>query len=228
MRSSPVHDLTAESAARAYAEAPEYNRRKADKYLFVVNAVQGMNSREKEAWCKAWSEEHPDDPIALSTLWKILRRYKNGGVEGCIGKFHGNGKPSIVPDDAFEFFKSLYLNENRIAATACWRLTRAKYANRDQGPGTGDQEGGDQDEPAAQPVKARTFPKAFDVPEQRAERAYVYQGKKATMIIIGGEPVKLTPGGIVLLTTDDDPVALALQETGMLTRRGGRQKAKGR
>ena len=219
MTAGTMYDLTAESAARAYAEAPEYNRKIADKYLFILNSIQGMNTREMLAWLANWNEEHPEERISENTVWRAKRNMRDGGAAGCLGKFGKSLGKSSVSDEAFEFFKSLYLNENRLSVGACHRLTRAKFygtlpATLDNGIGAIQE---------AKPAKAPAFPRAFEVVTKPVERAYLFNGKRATVVMIGGEAVHLTPGGAYPLP-ENDPVTVAFISTGLLTMRGGKTK----
>lgn len=222
MTPNTIHELSAEAGARAYAEAPEYNRRKADKYLFIVNATLGMNTREIRAWLKDWNADHPDNRISEQTVWRARRTVREGGPTSCIARYGGNLGKTTVNDEAYEYFKGLYLSESRPSAESCWEQTRAKF-NPEAEPLSSC---ADSEHKADEREKKPVFPRAFGVVAQEEPERYVFQGKRLTEISLSdGVLVRLVPGGAVTLPASD-PVVAGLLTVGMLEKAGPQRRGK--
>lgn len=224
MMPNTIHQLNAESGARAYAEAPEYNRKKADKYLFIVNATLGMNTSEIRAWIDDWNADRPDNRISEQTVWRARRTVREGGPTSCLARYGGNLGKTTVSDEAFEYFKGLYLSESRPSAESCWEQTRAKFNPEVEPLSNHEDTDFEDDEQESKPL----FPRAFEVRAPGDSEKYVFRGKRLTEISLSdGVLIRLVPAGVVTLP-DSDPVVAGLLTVGMLEKAGPGLRRRGK
>ncbi len=109
--------------AEIYAAAPEYARRKADKYLQVINASGSLSGRDLKLFITAWNADHPENRTSYARLMQARKDYRNGGVSALLGGWGKRSCVTSVPDDLYAFFKSLYLSDGRPSAVSCWQIT---------------------------------------------------------------------------------------------------------
>jgi putative transposase len=112
-----------EGDAEIYATAPEYARKKADKYIAILNACKGINGTELKEFVTKWNQLHPDMPTSYPSITKIRIQFKTSGISALLGNYGHRSCASIVPDELFEYFKSMYLSDGRPSVTSCWKVT---------------------------------------------------------------------------------------------------------
>ena len=115
----------------SYANAPEWARKQADKYLEIFNLTEGLNFKETKAFLEDWNLNNPDRKIAYSSYAEAKRKYKKLGTEGLLAKY-GHTKTSVKIDEKYtEYFKSLYLREGAPSAQFCWMSVLGFAQNQD-------------------------------------------------------------------------------------------------
>lgn len=101
----------------AYSNAQEWQRKQADKYLKLFSLTDGMSYNEIVEFLKNWNHQHPDKRVCYTSLYYAKQKYQESGVAGLLSqKGQGNKKHSIVPDDYYEYYKSLFLREGAPSA----------------------------------------------------------------------------------------------------------------
>ena len=114
--------------ARALAEAPDYNRRKALRYLEAFRLIEGLKGETaiQEALDKAGLE------LDYKSVMRERARYREEGITALIGKYGKRKGTSILDDEkrfgkgireVYTFFKSLYLKEGAPSLQACYVAT---------------------------------------------------------------------------------------------------------
>ncbi len=114
--------------ARALADAPEYNRRKAMKYLAAFKAIEGLKGEAaiQAALDKAGLE------VDYKSVMRERARYQEQGVAALIGNYGKRKGYSILDDakrfgdamrDVYQFFKGVYLKEGAPSLNACYAAT---------------------------------------------------------------------------------------------------------
>jgi hypothetical protein len=114
--------------ARALADAPEYNRRKAMKYLAAFKAIEGLKGEAaiQAALDKAGIE------LDYKSVMRERARYQEQGIAVLIGKYGKRKGISILDDekrfgkamrDVYQFFKGVYLKEGAPSLNACYAAT---------------------------------------------------------------------------------------------------------
>lgn len=116
--------------AITYADAPEYNRRKADKYSLLLHKFSlydGSELKQKIAEHNTTCE--PGLKTSYPAIMKARTAMKQYGFTALIGK-HGNTRgKTCVPDNAYKYFRTLYLTEGGPSSASCWRMTAGKYCS---------------------------------------------------------------------------------------------------
>jgi len=113
---------------RALAEAPDYNRRKALRYLEAFRVIEGLKGETaiQEALDKAGIE------LDYKSVMRERARYREEGITALIGKYGKRKGTSILDDEkrfgkgireVYAFFKSLYLKEGAPSLQACYVAT---------------------------------------------------------------------------------------------------------
>ena len=118
----------------AYRELPGHARKQVDKYLPLVLRTEGMSRAETEKELSQWNSENPEFAMSARSLRYARKRYRERGVAGLASKRGGRAGQTIVRDEWFEYFQSLYLKEGAPSAYSCWLMTRGKFAEEDDFP----------------------------------------------------------------------------------------------
>jgi transposase InsO family protein len=109
--------------ADIYATAPEYARKKADKYLTIINQSAGLHGDDLKRFIAQWNAETPNDTTSYPRVIDARKNYKLHGIAALLGQWGKRSGATSVNDDLFAFFKSLYLKEGRPSAQSCWKIT---------------------------------------------------------------------------------------------------------
>jgi len=109
--------------AEIYSRAPEWARRKADKYLAIINNSAGLKGAELQAFVVAWNAEHPDVQTSYARVLDARKAYKTEGVGGLLAQYGNRAGLSIVRDEWFTYFKGEYLKEGAPSLKSSWWYT---------------------------------------------------------------------------------------------------------
>jgi len=102
-----------------YSQTPDYNRSKADKYLAVLKASEGLAGRELKAFIAAWNQKHPEMKTSYPRILDARKKYEQEGVSALTAKYGHRAGETVTSDEDYQLFKSLYLTENRSSAQSC-------------------------------------------------------------------------------------------------------------
>lgn len=115
----------------AYSNAQEWQRKQADKYLELFTLTEGMNHRKTVEFLKTWNIAHPDKRVCYTSLYYAKQKYQESGVAGLLSKKGQNNNHSNIPDDYYEYYKSLFLREGAPSAFFCWQATLGYAKEKD-------------------------------------------------------------------------------------------------
>lgn len=116
-----------------YSEVPSWAKLQAEKYVRILDASAGLKGKELKAFIDNWNNNDEEEfTTSYPSLIRIRRRYFRYGVAGLISKHGQHLVGSCVPDDYFEYFKTLYLIEGGPSLRSCRDLTLG-YAVRELG-----------------------------------------------------------------------------------------------
>ena len=133
-----------------YSEVPSWAKLQAEKYVRILDASAGLKGKELKEFIDNWNNNGwgtlpgckkffldiinswEEFTTSYPSLIKMRRRYFRYGVAGLISKHGQHLVGSCVPDDYFEYFKTLYLIEGGPSLRSCRDLTLG-YAVRELG-----------------------------------------------------------------------------------------------
>ena len=116
-----------------YSEVPSWAKLQAEKYVRILDASAGLKGKELKAFIDNWNNNDEEEfTTSYPSLIRMRRRYFRYGVAGLISKHGQHLVGSCVPDDYFEYFKTLYLIEGGPSLRSCRDLTLG-YAVRELG-----------------------------------------------------------------------------------------------
>jgi transposase InsO family protein len=117
--------------AEIYASAPDWAREKADKYLTVIKASEGVTGKELKAFITAWNKKYPEMKTSYPRLLAAKKAYEQDGITALLANYGKRAGDTKVSDDDYEYFKAAYLQEGAPSQKSCWLYTlgRAKHLN---------------------------------------------------------------------------------------------------
>lgn len=116
-----------------YSEVPSWAKLQAEKYVRILDASAGLKGKELKKFIDNWNNNDEEEfTTSYPSLIRMRRRYFRYGVAGLISKHGQHLVGSCVPDDYFEYFKTLYLIEGGPSLRSCRDLTLG-YAVRELG-----------------------------------------------------------------------------------------------
>ena len=117
------------SEAEIYANLTAYNRQICDRNLAILTAVGSRKGKEAFIYINnVWNVQHPENAISYKSFQRIQTAHRRYGIAGICGKYGRNEGISVISDELFEKFMSLYIGSgNPESAYSCW-LTLRGYA----------------------------------------------------------------------------------------------------
>ena len=116
-----------------YSEVPNWAKQQAEKYVRILEASKGLKGRDLEKFVVNWNNNKNEEyKTSYPSIIKMRRRYFRYGIAGLISQHGQHLVGSCVPDDYFEYFKTLYLSEGSPSLRSCRDLTLG-YAVRELG-----------------------------------------------------------------------------------------------
>ncbi|HOT30160.1 MAG TPA: DNA-binding protein [Candidatus Ozemobacteraceae bacterium] len=114
---------TIETDAAAYDHAPDHSRRKADKYLTILTACEGLFGRDLITFVEAWNREHPRMLTSYPSILRARKTREAAGVGGLLGRWGKSQGVTKVSPDLLEYFAKHYLQESRPSLEVTWKRT---------------------------------------------------------------------------------------------------------
>lgn len=115
--------------ATLYAAAPEFNRKKADKYLALYNDFSHLKGNELKAAIEKYNREHPTQKTSYPRIKATFKEYTQCGIAAFLGKYGKNFKKTLVPDDAFDYWRNLIWYEGAPSYAYCWKITAGRFCS---------------------------------------------------------------------------------------------------
>jgi putative transposase len=137
-------DSIADIESKLYAEAPEYNRRKADKYRTLLNETENLRGSALKSYIKNWNTANPDMTTSYRSLMRVRNEYQERGIEALLGAYGKTKNRTLSVEQLGEFgelctnyFKGVYCTQSAITQQQAWHSTRGYalelYAKLNQG-----------------------------------------------------------------------------------------------
>ncbi|MCB0713421.1 MAG: DDE-type integrase/transposase/recombinase [Ignavibacteriae bacterium] len=118
----PVDDKELEE--KAYAEAPEYARKQADKYLSILKVTDGMKGQALKDFVQEWNRGRAkEDQTSYPSIMRMRKTYKEEGVAGLLAGYGKTRGTTTVEPRWMEYFKSVFLKQTGPSLKNCWVQT---------------------------------------------------------------------------------------------------------
>lgn len=115
---------------KAFEDFSEAERDEITKWTCILQEWQNCRAKfvkKTEAdklFLTKFKLENPDTPISMDILYRKYEAYKSGDLEGVLGKRGGANKgASTIPEEVWDYFRYLYLSENKPTVSRCYELT---------------------------------------------------------------------------------------------------------
>ena len=120
----PTPVTVKEESLEKYNNAPSWMKAKAEKYLELFRLTKNMTYQEKIDFLADWSQKYPDKHTCYTSLSIALKKYNQGGITALLSNYGSHRKGlSVVNDECFEYFKSIYLREGAPSVETAWSIT---------------------------------------------------------------------------------------------------------
>ncbi len=116
-----------------YSNLPEWKRKKAMKYLSIINAAEGLTGKKLEEFITEWNNKYPDNKVSIKSFYREYAKYKDGGVQALFAGYGSNEGATKIEEDDFNYFCNLYLKEGGPTLKACWLETYGNHIKRNFG-----------------------------------------------------------------------------------------------
>lgn len=117
-------DITEEEkndiARAAYEAAPEYNRKKFDKYINILEASKGLKGAQLKSFIEKWNELNPDMKTSYRRVLDARKQVDENGTVALLGEYGKSKGATKVDEYYYQFFEKMYLTESKVPAHACW------------------------------------------------------------------------------------------------------------
>lgn len=135
---------TAPEPARSYPDdlddLNDEQRREIGERLAILDAWRSYrrlqageaNARQLDKqFLQAWNAVHPGKRLSIPTLYRWDKALKEGGKKALLPRYGQHRKGvSSVPDDLWEEYKALYLDENKLSHSNCYAVLRDRMLRR--------------------------------------------------------------------------------------------------
>lgn len=114
----------------AYERANHHTRNQFQRRWRILAACNGIEGRSAlSAWCESWNQDHPDDQVAVPTIYRWRSERERGGFVALLSRETRLAK-STVRDSWFEDFRASYLDQGRLSAPVSRQIALGKAIQR--------------------------------------------------------------------------------------------------
>lgn len=113
---------------------PEWARKKAFKYLKVIEASKGLYGAKLQQFLKQWNKEYPEMKVGYSSLMREKRKLIKDGVPGLLAQYGQHKGRTLVSNEMYIQFRDLYLSPERLSAITCGQKIKNKSNEQDSLP----------------------------------------------------------------------------------------------
>lgn len=106
-----------------YNKAPYWAKKKADKYMRLLNETKGLKGQALKNYISDWNTRNHENKTSYASLMRAKKDYQKYGLSGLLAQYGQNKGKNKVDDRCFEYFKSLYLLEGSPSGYSCWLMT---------------------------------------------------------------------------------------------------------
>lgn len=118
--------------SETYSNAPIWAKTQAEKYINIIKNCENLKGKALKDFVINWNSNNPESKTSYPNLIKMLRRYREDGINGLLARYGHSNLTAPIQDVFYEYFKNLYLIEGAPSLYTCWELTLG-YAMRISG-----------------------------------------------------------------------------------------------
>ena len=121
-----------EDELKIYNSAPEWARKKGDKYLRIIKLTRGATGKSLRDFIRYWNNQYPDIKTSFASVMRAKKKLQEEGLLSLVTKYslHNKGK-SIVTEDMYSRLKDIYLSENCPTLSSCYEKVKQEFINSD-------------------------------------------------------------------------------------------------
>ncbi|MDO5297762.1 MAG: transposase domain-containing protein, partial [bacterium] len=122
-------------ANKVYLEAPDWQKSEVDRRVYILESTKGLSQKEAMAWVDEYNLRNADRPCkcSLSTLSRWRKLYSEGGKNALMTGYGKRKGQSIIEDDVFSVFYSVYAKEGKVSTKTAWIIARGYYTEHYEG-----------------------------------------------------------------------------------------------
>lgn len=122
-------DITKDKDYHLYLSAPRGVKKKADKYLKVLESSGGLTGKKLRFFIEQWNTQFPDMKTSFASVMRARKRLLYEGLASLLANYHNYSTKvkSKVGSDLYQYFKEFYLTYNAIPMTEAIRLATKKF-----------------------------------------------------------------------------------------------------
>ena len=130
-----IIDITKYKNYEQYLNAPEWAKKRADKYLTLFHAAGSRTGIRLRLFIKEWNEQFPEMKTYYKTFLKVKRALKTKGVDSILAHFGNDAHREITRtrNEIYPYFKEFYLFYKPIKVTEVIKLAVEKYEKLNPG-----------------------------------------------------------------------------------------------
>lgn len=117
------HQTEEEIENEIYTRAPEWQRRKADKYLQIIRTAAGLKGTALKQLIAEWNGINPDFKTSYDSVLEARKKYAEQGIMGLLAKYGHSAGTTKIKDEYLNYFKAAYLKEGAPSVKSCWVRT---------------------------------------------------------------------------------------------------------
>lgn len=123
-------------ANKVYLEAPDWQKSEVDRRVYIVESTKGMSQKEAMAWIDQYNLQRCEEDqvkCSLPTLCRWRKAYKEGGKNALMTGYGKRKGQSIIEQDVWDVFYSVYATEGKVSAKTAWLVARGYYKEHYEG-----------------------------------------------------------------------------------------------
>lgn len=123
-----IIDITKDDDYQIYITAPPWAKKKADKYLAVLEAAGGLSGSKLRFFIRQWNKKFPEMKTSFASVMRARKTLYEEGVAALLAGYTVFEKcKSSVNDEIYKYFKEFYLSFEVVAMTSAIKRASEKY-----------------------------------------------------------------------------------------------------
>ena len=123
-----VIDITKDEDYQIYLNAPAWAKKKADKYLAVLEASGGLSGEKLKFFIKQWNKKFPEMKTSRASVLRARKTLSEEGVAALLAGYACFDRhKSSVNEDIYKYFKEFYLSFEVVTMIDAINRAKEKY-----------------------------------------------------------------------------------------------------